>query len=288
MNPSAPILVTGATGTVGSIVLRKLTARRLPVRALVRDPQRAFKLLGEGIDYVQGDLLDPGSLVAPLAGVAAAFLATSANEQMARQECNFLEAARASGLPRLVKLSAYGARVGAGLPLFGWHAQSEATLRDTGIPATVLQPAMFMSNFLRDADSIRQGRLRSVLEDGRINYVDPADVADLAVAALANPAHEGQTWEFGGPLPMNIDNVAECFTRVLGRPVQHERVDVAGMAPMLRDAGWPTWYDGVMSMISVGARSGRLQVNDAVIRRVLGRPGHDFDHWLMAHCDLFC
>src|SRR5262245_12990017 len=100
--------MTGATGTVGSLVAGKLVERGARVRALVRDPRVARARLGADVELVAGDLMDPVSLPAALDGVDVASLATAASPAMADQEGNFVDAAVAARLPRLVHLTGFG------------------------------------------------------------------------------------------------------------------------------------------------------------------------------------
>src|SRR3712207_1487464 len=99
------ILVTGATGTVGSELVRRLTDAGERVRALSRDPDRASKLLPDGVEVVRGDLADQASLRAALAGVSRAYL-LSGGPQQAHLERGFVEVARETGLQHLIKHSA--------------------------------------------------------------------------------------------------------------------------------------------------------------------------------------
>ncbi|HEX5299871.1 MAG TPA: NmrA family NAD(P)-binding protein [Streptosporangiaceae bacterium] len=175
-------LLIGATGQVGSVVARTLVAGGHQVRALVRDPDAAAAKLGPGIEYVRGDLNDRATLPGALKGVDAAYLATAPAPEMVRQEGNFIDAAAAAGLPRLVELSVLGTDVS--VPIFKFHQDIEAKIANSGIPATVLRPGGFYSSFLFSAEAIRAGALPSAAGDGRIAWIDPADVAGVATAVL--------------------------------------------------------------------------------------------------------
>src|SRR6185369_11773127 len=144
-------------------------------------------------------------------------------------EGHFIEAARVAKLERLVKLSGFGVEFSRDR-IHAAHAQSEQRLRAAGIPSVVLRPVIYFSNLLFDAAAIKTGKLPSVFRDGRISFVDPRDVAELAARALLQPAYAGQTWEFGGPEALSYDDVAATLTRVLGRRVEHVRLDDATFA----------------------------------------------------------
>src|SRR6476620_4289374 len=106
MGGPAMILVTGATGANGSEVVRRLAARNLPVRAMVRSPARAAGLAAlPGVEVVAGDFDRPETLPGVLAGVDRAFLVTNSTERAEAQQIGFVEAARRAGVRHVVKLS---------------------------------------------------------------------------------------------------------------------------------------------------------------------------------------
>jgi nucleoside-diphosphate-sugar epimerase len=106
------VLVTGATGNVGSRVVRELLERGVPVRAFVRDPGKAAAQLGDHVEPAVGDFGDPGSMKAALDGVDGVFLACSNQPRQVEYETRVIDAAREMGVRRIVKLSARGAEIG--------------------------------------------------------------------------------------------------------------------------------------------------------------------------------
>jgi uncharacterized protein YbjT (DUF2867 family) len=166
------------------------------------------------------------------------------------------------------------------------HDVSESHLRASGLPFVMLRPVIFMSNFLHfDADGIRSGKLPSVFGDGRMNFVDPEDVAEVTVLALTDDAHVGATWEFGGPEALSYDDVAATFTRVLGHRVEHVRLDEATLRAV---APLPDFV--IDAIISSGklARAGRFTAaDDGPLMRLLGRRGRSFADWVERHRSAF-
>jgi uncharacterized protein YbjT (DUF2867 family) len=279
----ATILLTGATGTVGTLVTGKLVERGARVRALVRDPEAARARLGPGVELVPGDLMDPTSLPAAVDGVDVAYLATAPGPEMAQQEGNFADAAVAAKLPRLVHLMGFGASLAPDEPLFAWKLAGAARVAETGIPATVLKPNVFMSNLLWDAPAIQQGTISSIMGDGRLGLIDPDDVADLAVEALTDERHAGSTWEVGGPQALSYDDVAAIFSKVLDRPVEHLRLDLATFRAGAAAAGVPDFAAESLVTVARLMREGSWVTDDEVIRRVLGRPAQNLHSWIERH-----
>jgi (4-alkanoyl-5-oxo-2,5-dihydrofuran-3-yl)methyl phosphate reductase len=273
------ILIVGATGTVGSLVVQRLLATGHAVRALARDPIAARAKLGSHVEIVPGDLDDPSSLRAALRTVDAASLATAGSPNLPRQEANFVDAAVESRLDHLVKLSAFGAH--------DWHATSEAHLRESGLRATLLRPVVFMSNLLWEAANIKAGKLPSIFGDGRISFVDPVDVADLTALALTQRAHAGETWSFGGPEALTYDDLAASFTRVLDYSIAHVRLDEQTFRTGLVAAGLPDFVAPALIATARLTAQGKFAADDEPVRRLLGRPGTRFEAWLHRHHSAF-
>jgi len=128
------ILISGATGLVGSAALRQLTARGVPVRALVRSAEKAATLTDPGVETLIGDLEQPGSLDAALDGVTRALLISPLHPRQVEWQGNFVEAARRAGGVHIVKLSGLGTAPDSPLRSGRWHAQTERHIADVGLP----------------------------------------------------------------------------------------------------------------------------------------------------------
>jgi uncharacterized protein YbjT (DUF2867 family) len=275
---SKTFLLAGATGQVGSIVARNLQGSGRRVRALVRDPDAAAAKLGTGIEYVRADLDDPRTLPAAFADVDAAYLATAPAEAMVGQEGNFIDAAVAAGLPRLVELSVLGTDVS--VPIFKFHQEIEAKIASAGIPATVLRPGGFYSSLLFSAEAVRAGVLPSAAGDGRLAWIDHADVADVASAILLDAGYGGQVLEMTGPQALTYDDIAAVLARALGKPVAHLRMDEEALGEQMSSAGLPGWLaDSFLGQHRL-MREDRLSTVTGVVADVLGRPPRAFGEWL--------
>jgi len=273
------ILIVGATGTVGTLVVQRLLASGHAVRAVARDPIAARAKLGPHVEIVPGDLDDPPSLRAALREIDAASLATAGSPNLPRQEASFVDAAVEARLGHLVKLSAFGAH--------DWHATSEAHLRESGLRATVLRPVVFMSNLLWEAANIKAGKLPSIFGDGRMSFVAPVDVADLTALAVTQREHAGETWTFGGPDALTYDDVAATFTRVLGYTVAHVRLDEQTFRTGIAAAGLPDFIAPALIATARLTAQGKFVADDEPIRRLLGRPGTKLEAWLHQHRTAF-
>ncbi|MFF3511507.1 SDR family oxidoreductase [Streptomyces sp. NPDC002573] len=147
------ILVTGATGTIGSEVVRQLVARGEKVRALTRDPANA-RVPGR-VEAARGHHRDRASVDAALVGAEVAFLVGQFGPEDADNGRGLVAAARAAGVRRIVKLSAIGTGDPALGPIGTWHLPGEQAVRDSGLEWTILRPSAFASNTLAWAAAVR-------------------------------------------------------------------------------------------------------------------------------------
>jgi uncharacterized protein YbjT (DUF2867 family) len=260
------ILVTGATGNVGSALVGELGGRGLPVRAFVRDPERAAALLGPDVGLAVGDFADPAWIRAALDGIEVVFLACGNLPPQVAYETNVIDAAARAGVRRLVKLSALGAKPGSRVAFWDWHARIERHLEASGVPWVKLRPRYFMTNLLGFAGSIRSaGAIFAPAEGVKVPMIDPRDVAATAAALLAGDGREGRTYELTGPELVSFSDVAAQLSEVRGRPVQFVPVPDAAAMEGLRQAGLPDWLaENIVAVFGMLRDDPSAQVTDAV------------------------
>jgi len=261
-----PVLVTGATGTVGAHVVRALRQRATPVRAFVRDPEKAVRLLGPEVETVVGDFGDPAALGVAVDGVERVFLACANHPQQGPWETALVDAAAGAGVRHVVKLSAFGAQIGSPVAFLDANGRVEQHLRRSGVPWTLLRPTFLMSNLLRGAGGVRTEDAFLVPGAGaKIALVDPRDVAEVAAVVLTGAGHEGRHYDVTGPEAVTFDDVAEHLSAVLGRPIAS--VDLSDDEATMRftAAGAPPWYVGnVVRLFDVLRRGAQAEVRDTV------------------------
>jgi uncharacterized protein YbjT (DUF2867 family) len=279
------ILVTGATGTVGSEVVRLLAARGERVRAMTRDPARAA--FPPEVTIVRGDFDDPDSLAHAAATATAVFLLTAPGPHTGRHDEAMVAAARSAGAGRLVKLSAIGSD--APEPSSSdWHVPGEAAVRSSGAAWTLLRPSAFASNSLRWATPIRAGRpVPNPTGAGAQGVIDPRDVAEVAVEALTVAEHEGQVYTLTGPAPLSVPDQVGCLEEVLGRAIGTVDVPLDAVRDQMLAAGRdPEFVEVAVKGLGLVAAGGNARVTDDV-ERVLGRPPRTFATWARDHASAF-
>ena len=281
------ILVTGATGNVGSAVAGELGALGVPMRAFVRDPARAAAILGPDIAIAVGDFADPASIRAALEGIEVVFLACGNLPPQVAYETNVIDAAARAGVRRLVKLSALGAEPGSRVAFWDWHARIERHLEASGVPWVNLRPRYFMTNLLGFADTIRSaGAIFAPAEGVKVPMIDPRDVAAAAAALLTTDGHEGRTYELTGPEPVTFSDVAAQLSEVRGQPVQFVPVPDAAALDGLGRAGLPDWLaENIVAVFGMLRDDPSPQVTDAV-HALTGRQPRHLAEFLADHAAL--
>ncbi len=277
------IVVTGATGKIGSELVRRLAQRGEAVRALARSAGRGEGL--PGVEWVAADLARREGLAPSFTGAERLFLLTANSEDMVRLQKNALEAARRAGVRQVVKLSALGASDHS-LSVIGlWHYNVERALRESGLEWTILRPHHFMDNLLDQRRSIAQdGVVYSAAGEGRIPFIDARDIAAVAALALTEPGHEGEIYTLTGPEALSYREATEILSRVLGRPLTYvaETEDEAWVR--LRRAGEPAWrIAGLLAIAAYQRAGGPTEHVTKTVEALTGRSPHSFEQFARDH-----
>jgi uncharacterized protein YbjT (DUF2867 family) len=273
------ILVTGATGTVGSEVVEQLLALGERVRVLVRTPAKAAKF-GAAVEIVQGDLEKPETLPAAFAGVDKVFLLSTGSD-VARLEGHAIDAAKEAAVKHVVKLSAAGAEVDSVLRLGRWHRESEKHLEASGMTWTILRPGSFDTNALAWARSIQaQGLVFHVTGDGKSTPIHPRDIAAVAVAALTRPGHEGRIYALTGPEALSTPEQVQIISAALGKPLQCiEAPEAAARSGMMAEGVPQELVEGILELMAY-LRAGHGATLTTTVAEVLGREPRTFAAWV--------
>ena len=259
------ILITGATGNIGGEVVNHLIEKKLPLRALVRDRNKASKLEAQGIELAQGDFSQPDSLDAALQGIEKAFLVMPNEPHQVDLESNFIDAAQKAGIRQIVKLSVMGAGE---LPstFQTWHRQIEVRLEASGMTWTHLRPNMLMQNMHWFAQTIAQsGAFYNCVGDTKISHVDARDVAAVAAVCLAEVGHENKSYILTGAQAITFDEIADIFAKALGRSVNYVNLPPAELKAARLANGEPHWYlDAELELFACWKQGAGTAVTNAI------------------------
>jgi len=270
---TAPILVVGATGHVGREVVRKLKAGGHEIRVMTRDANRAAELGVTPDEVVVADLRDPASLPAAVAGVEKVYYATPDPEDNVVMLENFLTAAKEAGVRHVVRLSARSADVNSKDDLARRHGLAERALEQSGLAWTHIRPSWFMQMMFEYAPG---GRMELPGGEGRIGWIDTRDIADMAVAALTEPGHEGKCYIISGPEALSYGDLARHMSEATGREFVYVDLAPEDYRKQALARGDEPWYVDLILQLYANIRADRYAGLSDEFEKVMGRPATTF------------
>jgi len=280
------IAVTGATGVTGLLLAPRLAERGLNIRYLVRDVDKARALLGPDAELVAADLDDRASYDRALEGVHTLYLNSGHSPVLEVQQTNAIEAAIAAGCERIVKLSG---NVDSPAPIPEAHKALEAKIAACDVRHTFLRPNFYMTNLHYLAAGLKDGDVftSAIPRDVTMSMTDPRDVADLAATVLAEDGkHDGEGYYQTGAA-VSLDDVAETFSRVLGRDIRYEKVDVEVWEDIVTKRGLPSWLiEHQVKMIGFAANGAYSYVTN-VTAEIAGHPARTLEGFISDYAEAF-
>jgi uncharacterized protein YbjT (DUF2867 family) len=262
------ILVTGATGNVGSALVGELRAADVAVRAVSRRPRVSAS---PHLEWAFGDLASLDTMLPLLAGVDAVFLLATGLERP------LLNAARGHGVGRVVLLSTIASASRPDSQIGKDHRAAEEAVIDSGLAWTILRPTHFASNAREWAADIRShGRARGLGPDTPLPVIDPADVAAVAARALTSPRWSGRVLHLTGPCAVSERERVAIICPLVGRDIPHVETAPSDLPVEMREIAH--------------IRNNPLpleQVVTSVVPDVTGRAARTFEQWCRANIDLF-
>ncbi|MEU7893716.1 SDR family oxidoreductase [Nonomuraea sp. NPDC049152] len=262
-----PILITGGTGKVGTRIVSHLRRMDVAVRAGSRSGTPRF------------DWPDQHTWDAALHGSRTVFIVPHDGELLTRP---FVQRAKDLGVERIVLLSGRGVDVpgyaGDNSAAGKTHIDGEDAVRSCGLAWTILRPGWFAQNFSEGffRDAVLAGEVRLPAGDGAVSFVDAEDIAAVAVAALTEDGHEGQTYELSGPRALSIAEAVALISEATGRMVRYVPLTVEEFIVQLEDEGWPKIDAQAYADAIAPIRRGMDEHLSDGVQRALGRPPRDF------------
>ncbi|MYS87480.1 SDR family oxidoreductase [Embleya scabrispora] len=279
------ILVTGATGSIGRHLVRRLDELRAPFKALVRDAAKGRAL---GCPYVVGDFDDPDSIAAALIGVDRVLLngpgatptADGGPQPMVAQQRTLIDAAGRAGVRRIVKVSVWRAQQGGRLAQ-GAHWDIEQHLKASGIEWALLQPSGYMQNFLTGAGTFSaDGSLIAPAHDAPVSYVDCRDIAACAAVLLTEPRGAGATFILTGPEALTMAEIAGHLSETLDKPVHVVTLSPDDMTERLTEQGLPRRFATDVAHLWSDVGTGSLTATTPEVENLTGHKPRAFTDFL--------
>jgi uncharacterized protein YbjT (DUF2867 family) len=282
------ILVTGATGNIGSELVKQLVAEGDLVRVITRDEKKVSHL-DPAVERVIGDRHDATVIRQALQGVDKVFLLPVILDPDHKADRVLIDEAKRAGVEHFVMISSEIVRTNPKNPIGTLHREVEVLIEETGIPWTVLRPGGFMSNaFLWWAETIKsQATVFHSTGNGQTAPISPYDIAAVAAVALTNSGHEGKADDLTGSELLSTQEQVQILSKVIGKPLQCIDIPVEVAADGMKSRGFPEPLIAALTdvWIRVSKNQGALQTNE--VERLTGRPAQTFETWCHEHRSAF-
>lgn len=273
------ILIVGGTGKLGTRLIRQFAAAGLKPRALVRSREKG-EAIASLVTPVLGDLMVPGTLVKAFREAERVFILAPPSPEMETLERNAIDAAVAAGARRIVYLSNFAATEGDEDRFVHIHGLHQRLVTTLDMDWTVLRPTRFMTSVPFVWSSIlKQDLLLEAGGSGIMSFFDPDEAAEIALKALTEDHHAGQTYQLTSEDAYTAADLAKLLSRVLGRELKVFEGDLEAFRGALIANGAPSEYAPVMSRYFAKVAAGWYQPTDTAAK-VLGRAPRAYAGWL--------
>lgn len=281
------ILVIGAGGAVGSALLAELRAAGEPCRAAFHSPAKTAAAVAAGQPAVTIDLAEPATIAPALTDVDTMFLLCATNSAQTSNERNAVQAAVATGVRRVVKVSVWRADEEL-TPIARLHWPVEQAIEASGLAYTFLRPNFYLQNFLRSAGEIRAtGGFSQPMCDAPISFVDAGDVARVAARVLTESGHDKARYDLTGPAALTYAEMAEVLTAELGRPVRFTGLSDAEALAGLRARGLPEFNVNALVEVGRAYRDGGAERVTDTVRELTGQTPRSAAEFVRANRAVF-
>ncbi|MFD9212449.1 SDR family oxidoreductase [Streptomyces sp. NPDC059544] len=270
------IVVTGATGRLGRLVVERLLETGVPaagIAAVVRDKEKAADLAARGVELRLADYDDPATLTGAFRAGDRVLL-VSGNEVGRRvpQHTAVIAAARAAGVAQLAYTGVLGGPE-ADFELAEEHKATERAILDSGLPHTFLRNGWYTENYTEQLGPVLEhGAVVANAGEGRIASATRADYAAAAAAVLTGDGHLGRAYELSGDTAWSLAEYAAEVARHSGKEIVHRNVPAETHLEILTGAGVPAPFAAILVDVDRAIERGLLARGDGDLARLIGRP----------------
>ncbi len=267
------ILVTGATGRIGRRVVNRLVTRGQKVRALVRNKEKAEKLLPGDTELIIGDLADRDAVEAATRNTHSILLLSPVSPDQVQLQGNLVSAAASGSRPYILKVSGLGTSLDSFVDSGRWHAETEEYIRKMTLPFTFIRPLFFYQNldFLFES-ARRQQVIRAGVGDAKIAMVDVEDIAELSARLLQERSPlMNQAVTITARDSVCYQDVASTMSSILGDEIRYEEQPLDEVAAALKKGKQPQWHIDILLQFNRAFIEGYGDAASNVLADTIGR-----------------
>lgn len=280
------VCVIGATGNIGRAIVQTIQMKdaAIKIRCCVHSATKPHGFtVSSTLEVVNFAFDKPDLVKAALTGCESVFLNTAGFEDFTIPAKIVVEACKKLNIRMIVKLSA----MGADFPSMGGmpnpHGLADKVVKESGLEWCIVRPTFFDSNFFMQMDSIKSmGKFFGASGSGKIAYIDPEDIGEVAAAAMINPAkHNQKIYDLTGPEALSDVEVATLMTEVIGKKIEYVNVTPEGLEKSMMAKGVPEMFAKFLVFLEGVKSSGHAALVTTHVSDVIVRPAHSLRLYLV-------
>lgn len=271
------IFITGATGNIGSELVKALTARNTNFIAGVSSANKA----PQSIPYAVINFAQPDTLKKAFEGVAILFLLLPEVEAMFDWTKNIITVAKHSGIKHIVRSSGLCADIKSDYALLRHLGEIEQMIVESGIDYTITRPNSFMQNFVTfDSYSIKQGTLYSPRQEARISFVDTRDIAAVNAEILIQPEiHQSKIYDITGSSALSNLDTVQIISKTIGKEINYVSISDNAAINIMKQWGMPEWNVEEVISLYQADRDGLTENVTTTVKELTGREAITFEQF---------
>ena len=282
------ILITGATGKTGSATAKSLGEKGERFRALIRNEEKKEGLESIGGEVVIGSIENTDVVNQSMQGVKTVLVLLPNSESQLALEKQLVDSAKQAGVERIVKMSSIEATPDATSPIPKLHLESEEYIKQSGLAWTMIKPNFYMQNLLASAGTIKdQGKIFLPMGEGKTGMIDTTDVGTVIAKVLSEDGHESMNHEITGPEILSFYEVAEIFSKALGKQVDYVDVPMDAYKETLGQFLTNQWHlDAVIDLFK-GIAEGGIEDKTNTFNELMGETPKSLSQFLAENSFIF-
>jgi uncharacterized protein YbjT (DUF2867 family) len=274
------VLVTGATGKIGSFLVPRLaTQNKINVRVFGRSIESLSAFKAQKVEFARGTFERAAQVRSAVRDVDTIVLITSANPNAARQVESVLQAALEMRVRKIIRVSVFKATTDGPTFVTKLHGQTDELIQNSGIAYTILRPGFFMQNllFLAAQTIVAEDRVYFGSGGGKFALIDLRDIADCIEHIIDSGSCDNEILTLTGPESISFQDIADRLTAILERPIDYIRIAPEKVQKMIEAKGLGNWYAAVMRQLCEQYARNWGFITTTNVERITGHPARSFE-----------